>query len=305
MDSSKKISPSAILALKEALIYIYWKKDDLKLFIRQTIAHKAIVETIDWSQYKRAIVESIISRMSNRPDIYQDDILSLILAVSDMNDFEHLRDWQDGEMKIKKAKECVESLRNHSLGFIEQQKEKDEARKNKDRYQSIIKSNQKMFNALAALKSTFFSISSIDNNQERGYKFESFLNQLFLLYDLDPKCSYKTNGEQIDGAFTHNNQDYLIEAKWVANRISPSTLYSFEGKINTKLKTTLGLFIAINGFSDECSSINRTSSLLLMDYVDILCVLENRIELPDLIYRKKQHASQTGEILFHPVCFNG
>lgn len=48
--------------------------------------------------------------------------------------------------------------------------------------------------------------------QKRGYEFEQFLNSLFNLFDLDPKCSYKISGEQIDGAFTHDNQDYLIEA---------------------------------------------------------------------------------------------
>jgi len=301
MTYSKKISPAAIVALKEALIYIYWKKSDLRLFIRQTIKNTAILETIDWNQYKRSIIEELISRMTNRQDIYMEDLISLVVAVADMDNFEHLKEWQDGEQKIQKAKASVAALRELAQGFIEIQNEKDKTEESRIKYQEIIKANKTLASTLDELKETFYSISMITNHQERGYKFESFLNQMFLLFDLDPKCSYKINGEQIDGAFTFNNQDYLIEAKWVSDVISPSTIYSFEGKINTKLKTTLGLFISINGFSKECLSINRTSSLILMDSVDIMCILENRIDLPTLLYRKKQRASQTGEVLFHPI----
>lgn len=88
--------------------------------------------------------------------------------------------------------------------------------------------------------------------QKRGYEFEQFLNSLFNLFDLDPKCSYKISGEQIDGAFTHDNQDYLIEAKWEAKAMPKSALHAFSGKVKDKLTTTLGLFISISGFADEC-----------------------------------------------------
>ena len=87
--------------------------------------------------------------------------------------------------------------------------------------------------------------------QKRGYEFEQFLNSLFNLFDLDPKCSYKISGEQIDGAFTHDNQDYLIEAKWEAKAMPKSALHAFSGKVKDKLTTTLGLFISISGCSSN------------------------------------------------------
>ncbi|MDD2445628.1 MAG: hypothetical protein PHX09_02320 [Clostridia bacterium] len=35
-----------------------------------------------------------------------------------------------------------------------------------------------------------------------------------------------------------------------------------------------------------------------MDSIDLIQVLENRIQLPDLIRLKRKHASETGEIMY-------
>ncbi len=39
----KTFSPEAILALKEALTHIYWRRKDIKAFVYHTIENKAIV----------------------------------------------------------------------------------------------------------------------------------------------------------------------------------------------------------------------------------------------------------------------
>ncbi|EKR36674.1 hypothetical protein LEP1GSC096_1987 [Leptospira interrogans serovar Hebdomadis str. R499] len=66
---------------------------------------------------------------------------------------------------------------------------------------------------LETLKNAFQYLVS-KSPQERGFAFEKFLNDLFEYYELDAKHSFKIVGEQIDGAFTFDNMDYLIEAKW-------------------------------------------------------------------------------------------
>ena len=125
---------------------------------------------------------------------------------------------------------------------------------------------------------------------------EKLLNELFTLFDLDSKASFKITGEQIDGAFTFRDDDYLLEAKWQKQLIAASELYSFSGKINGKRKNTLGLFVSMDGFSPEC--LQTTSSdlrcLILMDGLDLNAILTDRITLDDLLYRKRRHASETG-----------
>lgn len=148
------------------------------------------------------------------------------------------------------------------------------------------------------LKEKFIQISISKNPQGRGYLFEKFLNELFIFFDLDPKTSFKISGEQIDGAFTFDNTDYLLEAKWQQEAINAGDLYKFAGKLSGKLKNTLGLYISMGIYSPECTAVDAPGikSMILMDGTDVFAVLDNRITLPDLLYRKRRHASRTGEI---------
>lgn len=133
----------------------------------------------------------------------------------------------------------------------------------------------------------------------RGYELEKFLNDLFFFFDLSPRSAFRVNGEQIDGAFTHDNTDYLLEAKWHDAPIERREIDVFSAVIERKLKTTLGLFISINGFvTAAVDSTYKYNSIILMDSYDLIQVLENRIQLPELILRKRRHASETGESMY-------
>ncbi len=276
---SKKISSAALIALKEALANIYWVKKDLKDFIGYTIQNTSILSTIDWqNNYKYQSAAELVDRMAARPDIYQEDLLCLFREVTNFSDFSHLKKWDDPEKKIKAATEKVE----------ERKKAAGEKRK-----ASLVFSKK-----LEELKCKFYEIAGSGNPHKRGYDLEHFLNELFTLFDLDPKSSFKIAGEQIDGAFTFDNNDFLLEAKWQKNPVDAGDLYKFAGKLSGKLKNTLGLFISINGFSTESTEVKSEGlkSMVLMDGADMNAILDSRITLNELLYRKRRHASQTGNI---------
>ena len=157
------------------------------------------------------------------------------------------------------------------------------------------------------LKEGFYSIVNEPSAQKRGYLFELFLYDLFEYFDLDPKKSFRINGEQIDGAFSFDGNDYLLEAKWVnLSEISKSTLMEFGGKIAEKLDNTLGVFLSYNGFSSECQTLKTIGALkpiFLVTGAEIMMILDNRITLQDLLLRKRRHAAQRGEI-FIDLCRN-
>lgn len=115
---------------------------------------------------------------------------------------------------------------------------------------------------------------------------------------IDPKASFRVIGEQLDGAFCLEGTEYLFEAKWHAQLISANELDSFSMKVSRKLDNTLGVFLSMNGFSEDgikAHSVGRPN-IILMDGSDLMAVLEERIDLVSLLIRKKRHASQTGEI---------
>jgi len=298
-SSSTIISPAAINALKEALTHIYWTKKDLRSFVYNTLPDKAIVGTIDWqSNLKYESCNELIDRLSAKP-MFRENLLALFKEVINFNDFSHLKKWEDPEQKIQKAKDAVNALRGHSKGYFELQEEEKAAKQRRSAAQERISNHTALKGKMEELHKVFLKIAMSTNAQQRGLDLEKLLNDLFILFDLDPKASFKITGEQIDGAFTFREDDYLLEAKWQkAENVNAGELYKFAGKINGKRKNTLGLFISIDGFSKE-STLTTSSdlrSLILMDGGDLDAVLTDRIKLDDLLYRKRRHASETGNI---------
>ena len=300
--STKKFSAESIMCLKEALVHIYWKKQDIRSFITHTIKNTAIMGTIDWDNpTKRESINIFIDRMLNRLDLYNDDLLALFDAVIHFRDFSHLQKWDDSAEKIKNAKNAVEALRKQASGYFQIQEEKERAIQRKKAFETMQNEKESAREKLIIIKTNFLSIFSMGNPNERGFSFERFLNDFFEYYDLDPRRSFKITGEQIDGAFTFENHDYLVEAKWQQDSVNAGDLYKFAGKISGKLKSTLGLFISFNGFSKESLSVDSPGikAMILMDGADIMAVLEDRIELTELLYRKRRHASETGNIFIN------
>lgn len=297
----KKFSPAAITALKEALINIYWKKQDLKNFINLTIKNTTILLTINWEANKKfESVNELIDRMVERKDIYESDLLELILETANLDDFSHLKQWEDADLKIKKARESVVNLRQHANGFFKIAQEKKESEIRKRKLEEKTLAIQSKAEQISKLKDKFLILATESDPRKRGRELELFLNELFTLFDLEPKRSFALHDEQIDGAFTFENSDYLLEAKWQSRPIETGDLKKFAGTLSSKLKNTLGLFVSIDGFSKgarELSGQNATA-MILMDGMDLNAVLDSRIDLHQLLFRKRRHASETGEIYF-------
>ncbi len=49
----KAISPAALVALKDALTHIYWRKQDLRSFLEAALGGPELVTRLDWSATKR------------------------------------------------------------------------------------------------------------------------------------------------------------------------------------------------------------------------------------------------------------
>jgi len=228
------------------------------------------------------------------------DLLKLVQETGNLNDFSHLEYWDDSGDKIDKAKKAVEKLRKQAKGYFDTIEELKRAEKRREENQEKLKTSISYQQKLDELKMKFFEIAANPYPQQKGFQFEKFINQLFVFFDLDPKSSFKIVGEQIDGSFTFDNTDYLLEAKWQEKEIRAADLYTFGGKIQGKLKNTLGLFISLGAYSKECTETQNptTKAMILMDGMDLMQVLEGRVRLNELILIKRRHAAQTGNIYY-------
>lgn len=119
--------------------------------------------------------------------------------------------------------------------------------------------------------------------RRRGYDFEKVLKGLLESEGLEPRSSYKSPGEQIDGSFYLDGGFLLLEAKWHADPIPASTLYQFKGKVDGKLVGTLGVFISMSGYSaDAVDALIAGKSLNLILFtkedMDAAIIQDDRIQ---------------------------
>jgi len=298
MVTIKRIAPAAINALKEALANVYWYKSDLRSFIMNTISNPSILAKLDWSAYKRNIVTLLVDYLARNQESYQNDLLRLMSEVIKIEDFSHLSRLEDGAEKVRKAKESVNALKalvKDRFDLVEEQMIREEQRKAV--YEKMLR-NQGVRDKLKEIEKEYYALISSTNPQSRGFTLERVMRELFTLFDLDPKASFRIVGEQIDGGFTFDNTDYIFEAKWQQEPIRIQELDALYGKLTRTLENTLGLFLSINGFSDDAVKAHSAGRrlMILMDGSDLMAVIEGRIDLIQLLLRKRRHASQTGNI---------
>lgn len=294
----KKIAPAAIQALKEALTHVYWFKSGLRSFLSQSLSDPAVLSKLNWDDYKRNIVTTLVDHLAKNEDIYQKDIIHLMDEVTRINDFSHLRKLDDGKKKELDAKNAVQALKKQLSGNQELREQQKEAEKRREEaHKKLLRVNEVQAK-LTIMNTEFLSLLTENNAQKRGCRLEKVLKDLFDLFDLDPKASFRIAGEQIDGAFSFEGTDYLLEAKWQKDPVDAKELDSLAGKLSRKLENTLGLFLSINGYSEDAVKVHSSGRrlIILMDGSDLMAVIEGRIDLVQLLLRKRRKAAETGNI---------
>lgn len=301
----KVISATAVQSLKEALSSVYWYKSDLRSFLQNCISDTTIISYANWENYKRQIVSDIIDYLCSDQIKFLGDIRRLFHEVSKMDSFPHLEHVEDSKRKIDKAKKAVAELKRIIEIHDQVNKEGNDIEKRRQAEAEKLQRNMAVRQKLAEIKNNYISLFSSCKPQERGFKLETILYDMFELFDLDPKASFRNTGEQVDGAFSLEGTDYLFEGKWQQGPTAIQDLDAFGGKISRKLDNTLGLFLSINGFSPDGVKAHSTGRpvVILMTGADLMAVLEERIDFVSLILRKKRHAAQTGDILFEFTAF--
>lgn len=132
--------------------------------------------------------------------------------------------------------------------------------------------------------------------QERGLRFEGFLNELFAAHELAPRNAFRLTGEQIDGSFRLDGQTYLVEAKWHGPQIGFADLMTFSGKVGGKASWSRGLFVSNSGFTVEgleAFSRGRQTNLICADGLDLYEVLAGRVSLVEVLREKDRRAAET------------
>lgn len=173
--------------------------------------------------------------------------------------------------------------------------EKEEARANEVGREQIVA--QKM-QRRDEFRNEFLEMSQQESPQARGYMLEKFLNGLFEYEGLNPRSSFRLVGEQIDGSFSWNSRTHLVEAKWTKEPVSGKEFSAFIYKIDGKTVDTRGLFVAVNGYSQQAmEGLGRKGALqfVCIDGAHLMRCFDPNWSLVRLLKFVWRHADETGE----------
>lgn len=133
--------------------------------------------------------------------------------------------------------------------------------------------------------------------QSRGYALEQLLQQILEVNEIRAEQPFRRNsgGEQIDGAFKlANDLHFLVECKWTKPKCDHNCLDSLNGKLLRSGSGVMGLFLAINGVTDNAIGLlkqNPSKSIILMDGFDLRKMLEEGVDFAELVGDKRSYLS--------------
>ncbi len=280
--------------MKDAAVKVFWTKAELRSMLTIAGVDQNLINAQDWARYKYHILSPIVDDL-NCGEGGLGILRRILHEILRYKKCDHLLRFNDGRKLKREAENALEHLRalvkEHDTAKITAEEEREARRKRIDE----AKKERAFQEKLAGLGEQFMALLGESNENARGYSLEKLLNQLFALFELAPHAPFKRRGEQIDGAFVLDREHFLLEAKWQKDQPNLGSLRDLDGAVSSSLDNTLGLFVSIHGFAPQAIDgylQGNRPRIICMDGSDLMLVVEGRIDLPELLSRKKELAAQ-------------
>ena len=158
---------------------------------------------------------------------------------------------------------------------------------------------------LIHLKEEFIRVTRLPP-AERGYAFERFLHNLFIVYDFNPRPAFRIQGEQIDGSIEFEHEIYLLEARWQNKPVTQADIAVLDSRVQGHSPIGRGIFITAGSFSSDGIFAHqrlRPSPIFGIDGQDMYFILENALPLGDVLRVKIRRLVETGDFHYPVACF--
>jgi len=140
-----------------------------------------------------------------------------------------------------------------------------------------------------AYRKEFEKIEKLEPRQ-RGTEFEILFNKICDDAEISIFSRFRTaeNSQEIDGSVLIYSKVFLLEAKWEnEDTLAASKLYSFLGKINSKIEGTLGIFISYNSLKDNFINAFRNgirqNCILIHGKENIEDIIDGKVDIKDFL----------------------
>lgn len=292
MSSAPEIPLDLRLLMQDCILALFWPKKKIIEFLKSAGVPDVLVAPSDTSLARHEIITETFARLGARPDRGYLAFQTMIDRLSnwsyfDPYYFDNIKklDRTEAQTKIRQLKDAVES-RNSST----------------EKRRTAAAESQKLKTKtadLSALKNAFGKLYGNEPSaQTRGRLFERFLKELFDRQSISMGDAFNLVGEQIDGTFKFEGENYIVEAKWLSGAAATEDLYKFAVKVDGKMYGR-GMFVSVNGFTGpgfEAIVHGKHIKTILIDGADISFVLEGRMTLEQMLDYKIRAAQTRGDI---------
>ena len=235
---------------------------------------------------KRQIAPLILDGCEKLPAAQQ-SIRRIVEITATWSSFHLADDEYAARATVQKARELlgvIETMEAREARAREIARQEELARMGRERA-DILKRQSEL------LLMMFDELARSEDAQRRGYLLQDLLNRLFDTHEVPVVRAFTRNdgAEQIDGAFKLEGWHYIVECRWREKLADIRQLDGLLGQVGRSGKQTMGLFLSINGWSDNVSRMlkqNPDKCIFLMDGYDLRCVLALEADLRELLLAK-------------------
>jgi hypothetical protein len=287
--------------MKDCMLALFWPKKKILEFLEQSgcqATDLSVVRAPSSSDMKRPeIIADVFYRLGRRSD---NGYMVFHTMLSRLNEWDYFDPyWFVTQEKLDRrhADECLAELRR----IVTQRNAKTQfQRMSATKAQAAHVATQ----GLAELLTDFRKLAQGGiKPQQRGYEFERFLKRLFDQQNVGMSDGFRLVGEQIDGSFKFEGENYITEAKWQDTSVSTEALYKFAMKAEGKMYGR-GVFISVNAYSNEgirAIVVGKAIKTILIDGEDLTLVLEGLVPLSKMLDVKIRAAQLRGDVYVHPI----
>ena len=244
---------------------------------------------------KRQMAALIVDACEKNP-VRKVAIRRILEIAATWSSFHLANDEYAARATVQKAREL--------LGVIETMEARESRMREIGRQEELAKLTKEKANLVRQqsqlLLMMFDEMACSKDHHRRGYLLQDLSNRLFDIHEIPVVRSFTRNqgAEQIDGAFKLEGWHYIAELRWREKLADIRQLDGLLGQVNRSGKQTMGMFLSINGWSENVPHLLKQNSekcIFLVDGYDLRCVLGHEADLTELLLAKLAHLNLRGE----------
>ena len=291
-------------------------KRDTILFFRAAGVPQPLLEDLETkvqtdrdSISKREIVETVLTRINAGGDALLAQRREVLKRVVEVEDFSS--SWPSDQLAAKGGVSEVRAAIDRTDSFTRMNQERDsEHRQQRAARERDLLAAKKQADRLDAVRRDLGALFGISDAQRRGKALEAVLNALFAVEGIGIRQSFTISEvgigivEQVDGVVEIDGEVYLVEMKWLAERLGVEGVTQHLSRLYHR-GDARGIVISASGFTEPAVSCVRQAltmkTVILVELQEIVRALEERTSVANLLQEKIRSAI----IDMKPLTFHG